>query len=401
MNRQIYEEASEWLVELRVGDVDRAARERLDAWFRASPENMRAFIELSNIWEEGDDPDLDRNHSTDELIARARGMSNVVVFEPMRTDPGSTPQPFSGSLKQRLFSSARSAPEEPAVATKLQTIAAEDLKTISAVKWGTSRPRPWGARMAASLAAVVVGASVAIWVYVAQFPTYATSIGEQRIVRLSDGTEVQLNARSRIRVHYSEHERHVDLLAGQALFKVAKNPARPFIVASDGARVRAVGTQFDVYRKAEGTTVTVVEGRVSVTPEDVAQISPVSLAQSGTAQPELATGLPASAPVLVSAGEQVVATPSKVSKPARTDVAAATAWTQRELVFDSTPLAEVAREFNRYNAKPLMVTDDRLKAFHVTGVFSSTDPASLLRFLRAQPEIEVAESESGIRIAHR
>jgi transmembrane sensor len=108
---------------------------------------------------------------------------------------------------------------------------------------------------------------------------------------------------------------------------------------------------------------------------------------------------PGSAEVLVSAGEQVVATPSQVTKPAHADVASATAWTKRELVFDSTPLTDVVAEFNRYNTKPLVVSDASLKAFHVTGVFSSTDPSSLLKFLKAQRGIQIRETTEAIRIS--
>jgi len=70
-------------------------------------------------------------------------------------------------------------------------------------------------------------------------------------------------------------------------------------------------------------------------------------------------------------------------------------------MFDSTPLAEVAQEFNRYNVRQLIVEDMGLKDFHVTGVFSSTDPASLLRFLRAQRGIQVEESDKEIRVSNR
>src|SRR3984885_1558682 len=78
LNAQIYEEAAEWLVELRLGDLDAAARERLDSWFRESPRHIRAFLELSSIWEDGGDPDLNRAQSTEALIARARAVSNVL-----------------------------------------------------------------------------------------------------------------------------------------------------------------------------------------------------------------------------------------------------------------------------------------------------------------------------------
>src|SRR5690606_26847429 len=89
--------------------------------------------------------------------------------------------------------------------------------------------------------------------------------GEQRTVTLADGSVIELNARSRIKVRYADRERAIDLLQGQALFRVAKDPTKPFIVASGGTYVRAVGTQFDVYKKSVGTVVTVVEGRVAVT----------------------------------------------------------------------------------------------------------------------------------------
>ena len=81
---------------------------------------------------------------------------------------------------------------------------------------------------------------------------------------LEDGSRIELNARSRLRVTYSKSLRTVELYDGQALFQVAKDASRPFLVKSGEATVRAVGTQFDVYRKDDHTTVTVLEGRVAV-----------------------------------------------------------------------------------------------------------------------------------------
>src|SRR5882762_9101890 len=77
-NQPIYEQAADWLIALREGEVDAAERERLDAWFRASPEHIRAYLELSSIWEDGADPDIARTHSTEELIAYARSANNVI-----------------------------------------------------------------------------------------------------------------------------------------------------------------------------------------------------------------------------------------------------------------------------------------------------------------------------------
>jgi len=395
-NKQIYEEAAEWLVELRVGDKDAAARQRLDAWFRESPQHIRAFLELSSIWEEGGDPDLDRDNSAEVLIARARASTNVIALEGEgagargqgsdHVHPHYSNKPVSRSLALARFFSW------PSVA------------------------------LASVVLACLVGGLVALNVY--WNSVYSTGMGEQRTVHLADGSTVELNSKSRIRVLLSEHERDVDLIEGQALFHVAKDHTRPFIVSVDGMRVRAVGTQFDVYRKSSGTVVTVVEGRVAVyaqklsspaLPFDEGEGNPKSLMTNANSSPPIprqqlegegptarAGGEAASWPaVFVSTGEQVTMSDQAAPEPRRADVRAATGWTKRELVFDMTPLSEVALEFNRYNAEKLIVSDPTLEGFHVTGIFSSTDSASLLRFLRAQRGVEVVEAGKEIRISKK
>jgi transmembrane sensor len=393
MNKQVYEEASEWLVELRIGDIDAAARARLDAWFRISPEHIRAFLELSNIWEEGGDEEVSRAFSTEELIVRARAAgTNVVVLD---TGPHGGPTAHLASATDSPVARARDIRRQ---------------KPLVSVR-PTAR---WGAyRLAASVAflAVAVGA---LTLYRSWPPTYTTGIGEQRTIALADGSRVELNARSRIRVRFSKQERDVELLDGQALFYVAKDASRPFIVTSDEAHVRAVGTQFDVYRKSGGTTaVTVIEGRVAVLAGPALSIGatpPPDLGapslthesgQKNVAEPANLSFPGASPGVLVSAGEQVIVTAQQISSPTKSNTAVATAWTQRELVFDQTPLTDVAAEFNLYNDKPLIVGDASLRDFHVTGVFSSTDPTSLLTFLRAQNGIRVQETDEGIVIARQ
>jgi transmembrane sensor len=224
----------------------------------------------------------------------------------------------------------------------------------------------------------------------ARNPSYTTQVGEQRSIALPDGSLIELNARSSVRVRFTSNERAVELLEGQALFRVAKDPARPFIVTSDGTRVRAVGTEFDVYRKNTSTTVTVLEGRVTV-------------ARAGEEGRSLST-VQASTPgaIIVSSGEQVTVTAAAIPRPTRVNLAAATAWTQRRLVFDASTLADVVEEFNRYNAHRLVVRDATLESFPISASFSSTDPASLVRFLQAQPGISVVEMDDETQISvHR
>jgi transmembrane sensor len=110
---------------------------------------------------------------------------------------------------------------------------------------------------------------------------------------------------------------------------------------------------------------------------------------------------PRRASVRLAAGEQVTVVKDRASAPRVANVEAATAWTQHQLVFDSATLAEVAHEFNRYNRRQLVVADQGLESVLINGVFSSTDPAALLRFLRAQSDLEVQETGTEVRIVRR
>jgi ferric-dicitrate binding protein FerR (iron transport regulator) len=189
--------------------------------------------------------------------------------------------------------------------------------------------------------------------------------------------------------------------------------------------VRAVGTQFDVDRKATGTTVTVLEGRVVVYsdahPESLGSAAPVSAPDSGAAPrtptvpkvhkapavtgapPDLPSGLAppdeSGSAVYVGAGEQVTVTSQSLAAPEHADVTAATAWMQRRLIFDGTKLSDVVEQFNRNNHRQLIIESDKLAGYHVSGTYSSTDASSLVRFLREQPGFKITETDTEVRIA--
>jgi transmembrane sensor len=233
-------------------------------------------------------------------------------------------------------------------------------------------------RPALATAALVLLASVAVRFWGGGDPgvSYSTGIGEQRTIQLDDGSTVELNARSSLHVHLTDRQRDVTLLEGQALFRVAKDTRRPFVVRAGDAQVRAVGTEFDVYRKQSETVVTVVEGRVET-------YDASGLAGEG---------------IVLSAGERLTVLPHTVMRPTRADPMVATAWLHKRLIFEETPLSEVAVEFNRYNRRPLTIEDRELKKLKISGVYSSTDPASLINFLRSQSSIQVVETENNVRV---
>jgi transmembrane sensor len=410
LNRQILDEASDWFVDFRVGDVDQHARERFDEWLRRSPEHIRAYMEIANTYVVLPALNPTRKVDVQDLIAYARSEGNVVPFE--KTARPNQPLSRAAELdgESRVERGAPSAHRSP------------------------RRRGPRVFALAASIAIACVTASLLAWLAVQWHSTYATDIGERRSITLEDGSTIDLNARSKVRVRFSNGERDVELLEGQALFGVAKDKARPFIVRSGIAVVRAVGTQFDVYRKRSGTTVTVVEGRVavfgplypvesgrgedSVVPNSLT-LNPSPTTGEGSAprvreghtspgrashllpSPSDGEGPRSAGEVFVSAGEQVTVTERPIPAPKQANVAAATAWTQHQLVLDGSPLSDVVDGFNRYNTRQIVIEDRALDDFHVSGVYSSTDPASLIRFLRQQPGIDVIETDEGVRITRK
>jgi transmembrane sensor len=389
LNRQILDEASAWFVDFRVGDVDPMARERFDQWLRQSPEHIRAYMEIAKTYVELPALNSERKIDVPELIAYGRSDGNVVAFE----HPTHPSQPLSPAAdSNRPFRAAgRSAPE---------LRAASGVHRLQGLWIGRTS-------IAASIAIVCI-ASLLTWFALNRYSTYTTQIGERRSITLTDGSTIDLNARSKVRIKFSKAERDVELVDGQALFEVAKDKARPFIVRSGDTIVRAIGTQFDVYHKKNGTTVTVIDGRVAV----LTSASQRANSGSGIASPmipsptagqrrELAGKEDASGAVFLSAGERVTVTDQAMSIPERTNIAAATAWVQHRLIFDGSRLSDVVDDFNRYNARQLVIEDPALDDFHVSGVYSSTDPASLVRFLRSQPGIDVIETDKEVRVTRK
>lgn len=378
LSRQILEAASSWFVDFRVGDIDSEARERFDAWLRQSPEHIRAYMEIAQTFVEL--PDEFKPAAMDGLLIQsADSHANVVQFDSSAREVAAG---FSPAIETT-----------PLLSRKTAGVRAKT-------------PRSWlsGRSLAASIAGAAVATALLAWFSLNPDKTYTTQIGERRSITLADGSIVELNARSRLSIHFSSAERHVDLVEGQALFDVAKDKQRPFVVRIGETRVRAVGTQFDIDRKSGGTTVTVLEGRVAVLTSLNSPVvsneaaTPASTLTAG--RQEFATGAEPGGTLYVSEGQQTTVTAGSISAPLPANIEAATAWVRHTLVFEGSPLSSVVDDFNRYNQRQLIIEDRRLDHFHVSGVYSSTDSASLIRFLRAQPDILVIETDRNVRITH-
>jgi transmembrane sensor len=405
-NTQIYEEACEWLIECRTSDLDEAARSTLDQWLRKSPEHMSAYLEVAAIWNEGASLDPKRKWDSVTLISQAaQEHANVLMWQTQTPDDAAA-RADTGASRYGNNAATRDAFSDNYLAEGSFTI--EPLRSSSSISLSPalrylSNPRRWHGR---AIAACVAGLGIVVaatWFAAFSAPTYATAIGEQRAIQLPDGSTVELNSYSKLAVHFSRHERDVELMKGQALFQVAKDARRPFVVASGDTTVRAVGTQFDVYMKDSGTIVTVVEGRVAILTDHLNSDSQLAASTDDATNRTVPLTLPAAAPtpatsILLSAGEQLTVTANSARKTEHANVVSATAWTDHQIVFEGASLADVAEEFNRYNRKHLVIDGSRLDTFHISGVFSSTDPGSLLRFLRDRPGLRIVETATEIRI---
>jgi transmembrane sensor len=205
-------------------------------------------------------------------------------------------------------------------------------------------------------------------------------------VQLRDGSIAHLNTNTLIRVRYSQGERLIEFERGQALFQVVRDATRPFRVRAGATEVQAVGTQFELYRKAAGETmVTVVEGLV-----DVKRSEPATASSNAR-------------PLRLSAGDQIRIGDSNEApaKPARVDLRSATAWVQRELVFNEQSLREVATEFGRYNSVPVVIDDPELRELQVSGIFKAYDVESFLGFLQQFERVEIGRDRDVIHVRRR
>ena len=197
--------------------------------------------------------------------------------------------------------------------------------------------------------------------------SYSTEVGEDRLIELADGSKIRLDTSTQIAVTFSAHQRLVRLIHGQALFEVAHDARRPFIVAAGTTDIRAVGTKFDVRQDADVVRVTLVQGKIEV-------FEPAH---------------PKAAPIVMVSGEQLVAN-GKPSKPVAVDVAAATSWSDGRVLFHAIPLQQAIAEMNRYSRKTIVLTAPDLGREVVSGAF---DTSNIDGFIAAVSELHGLRAE--------
>ncbi len=187
----------------------------------------------------------------------------------------------------------------------------------------------------------------------AQALTFRTGLGEMRDISLDDGTKIALNTESEIRVLYGKEQRTVELIRGEALFDVAPEAERPFVVDAIGFQARAVGTSFAIQQlQGVAPQLVVKEGMVDVTPAHATSLRVI-----------------ANTRITVLSGGRVS---RKMLSQAELD--RELMWREGKIAFDDTPLRNAIAAFDRYGSVHIEVEDPLLLNHTVTGVFSSDDP---------------------------
>lgn len=199
---------------------------------------------------------------------------------------------------------------------------------------------------------------------------YASARAELKTVRLTDGSRVTLSGETVIEVAYSPDKRRIRLLRGEALFTVAKDKARAFVVAAGDGEVRALGTIFNVRLDRRQVSVTVVEGKVAVRANHPARKSEERKLSAGQH-------------LLFAPKQSVGVSGAMMSSIQAIDPAVTTDWTRGELQFSGEPLAAVIAEANRHSEAQIVLLDTALADQPIYGVLHRGDVDGLLSIIDA------------------
>lgn len=250
---------------------------------------------------------------------------------------------------------------------------------------------------------------------------YATGVAEVRTIRLADGSDVTLGARTQLNVSFRDDERRVALTAGEAFFSVTKNAARPFVVVVGNKEVRVVGTKFEVRRTPDNLRVAVVEGTVVVMPMP-APVAPgqstggssggrspvvsASRKMSVTVQQGARADFPADVVAanadarVLSAGQQLTAAmvgpmTSALAEPTSMPHGEAAAWRYGRLEYVDAPLKDIVADANRYSNEPIVIADEPLADVRVSLTYRSDRVSEMLSALSQGLKIDVERPSGG------
>lgn len=339
-SEHIDNEAREWFTLMQSGAVTELQQQQLETWLSADAAHRQAYRQYEIIWQ-----DLAILAKSSEAEALRRSVK-LNWFKQIHSNIGNLARNFVNYL-------------------------------------GTNGMR---VHLALSVSASVVLIGAFLFVQKQEPITvdqYTTNLAEIKELKLEDGSEITLGAKSEIKAWMTANERHVDLINGQAFFIVAKNPQRPFFVSSGNTLVRVVGTRFDVRKGAEQTRVAVLEGIVNV---------------SSTQKQARKSAQPGPTQVILTAGQQVAhSNDGSFDMVSEISSAELEAWRHGRLIYRRASLADVVADANRYFDGTISLSSKNLADLKVTAAISTNQIESLTDMLSKSLPIAVRK-EAGNRI---
>lgn len=346
-NEHTADEAALWWAHRRRTVRDAAEERRFAEWRDADPAHAAAYDRLERVWQAagnaGEEP---------EIMALRRAAERRLAQPVRRRAYG-----IYGGIAAALLALAAGA---------------------AMLHDGVLQSAPQAAPVVADAGTMTAEAPAMAPQAMAEARVYQTGAGEQSTIRLADGSTVTLAARTRLAVHLEQKRRSIDLLAGQALFEVAPDKTRPFVVRAGDRQITALGTAFDVRLDGRELRVTLVEGRIAVEKQ----------ASSAIAQ------LFADDPTILAPSQQLRAR-DDAEQLLAVSTERVTSWRAGRLIFDDDPLPQVIAEVNRYAPTPIALAEDpRLRELRVSGIFRLDRTASFAAALAAYLPVE-AQAEPG------
>jgi len=219
---------------------------------------------------------------------------------------------------------------------------------------------------------------------------YSTEVGMQQTIELADNSSILLNTDSVVEVSYTNEQRGIRLIRGEAHFEVAKDPARPFVVSARDMAVAAVGTAFSVRLYETKLEVTVTEGKVRVEPVEVATTpTQVEVTTADSADT-------ASKPALILAGQNAVFSQvvELIEEIPIVELNRKLAWHQGMLVFDGEPLEQVVENIARYTDLTITIDDASIRELPVVGLFKVGEIEALFEALEQSLGLQISTLDS-------
>jgi transmembrane sensor len=339
--------AAAWLARRDREPWDDAQQSALSAWLNEATAHRVAFIRLEAAWER-----------TRRLKALGAGVPRGSIPKFAKwLHPGILPRIEAPSFRRVLLPRADQALGDSVCLTL--PLSASD--SPARVWFRVTRRNTFLAVAVCAVLVLMMGVGRRLWW---QNDSYRTDIGGLAVVTMKDGSQVTLNTNSAIHVTVTPTGRRVDLLQGEALFDVAKESTRRFVVVTGDDRVVAVGTRFSVRRDTDHVLVMVAQGRVRVGPAELAgqeRSTPVSAGDTAR---------------LADDGSILVETRSPA------DVEKLLSWRFGFVMFHETALGDVVAELNRYNRQQIVIDDPTVNSIRIGGTFRWNNMDGFVRLLQ-------------------